>query len=221
VFDVAELRAALVAVADAEKAPAMTAYMKDRFPFLGVTTPERRVAAKAFVAAGRTATTAELLGIADELWALPEREYQYVACDVLHRWVAVLDAPSLLRIEPLIRTKSWWDTVDALAVNVVGPIVRAHRELAATMDRWIDDDDMWIARTAILHQLKYRNDTDTTRLFAYIDGRAADSEFFIRKACGWALREYARTNPEAVRNYVDTRRDRLSGLTIREATKHL
>ncbi len=220
-LDVAELRSALNAVADAEKAPAMTAYMKDRFPFLGVTTPERRAAAKPFLASGRNATADELLDVADELWAQPEREFQYVACDLLRRWVRSLDASSLTRIEALIRSKSWWDTVDALAINVVGPIVSADRGLSSAMDRWIDDDDIWIARTAILHQLKYRDETDNARLFTHIDGRAGDTEFFIRKAAGWALREYAKTDPDAVRAFVDARRDRLSGLTIREATKHL
>ena len=220
-LDVAELRAALVAVADDEQAPAMTAYMKGRFPFLGATSPQRRAASKPFVAAGRTAAAGELLETADALWAQPEREFQSVACDLLRRWVRSLDGSSLPRIESLIRSKSWWDTVDALATNVVGPIVRADPALAAVMDRWIADDDIWIARTAILHQLKYRGEVDADRLFGYVDRRANDTEFFIRKACGWALREHAKTDPEGVRQYVDARRDHLSGLTIREATKHL
>jgi 3-methyladenine DNA glycosylase AlkD len=222
VFDIAGLRVALGSVADLDRAPAMTAYMRGRFAFLGVASPERRAAAKRFVAAGADATAADLLSAADRLWQEPEREFQYVACDLLRRWVRMLDATSLARIETLIRTKQWWDTVDTLASNVVGAIVLADRDVGANlMDAWIHDDDIWIARTALLHQLKYRGDTDPDRLFDYVERRAGDTEFFIRKACGWALREYATTHPDAVREFVEGHRDRLSGLTIREATKHL
>ncbi len=100
-------------------------------------------------------------------------------------------------------------------------MVAAHSELAVEMDRWIRDDDIWIARTAILHQLGYRERTDAERLFAYALRRAGDSEFFIRKALGWALRQYAGIEPESVRQFVSDNQDVLSGLTIREATKHL
>ena len=89
------------------------------------------------------------------------------------------------------------------------------------MDEWIDDEDMWVARVAILHQLRFGERTDEGRLFDYSLRRAADSEFFIRKAIGWALRQYARTNPDAVRAFVDEHGARFAGLTLREATKHL
>ena len=124
-------------------------------------------------------------------------------------------------MKALITTNSWWDTVDALAVHVVGTMVHRHRELAAVMDRWIDADDFWLARTAILHQLRWKSDTDTSRLFTYALRRAADNEFFIRKAIGWALRVYATTDPDAVRTFVDRHEDTLSALTQREARKHL
>ncbi len=216
-----ELRRALEAVAQPERAPAMQAYMKHRFEYLGVPTPERRRATKSFLAAGRDATAAQLLATAGVCWDQPEREFQYVATDLLSRWKARLGSDSLAAVEHLIRTKSWWDTIDALASHVVGSIVAADPSLSATMDAWIDDPDFWIARTAILHQLGYGADTDADRLFAYVDRRCADTEFFIRKASGWALRQYARHDPEAVRAYVLDRGDRLSGLTRRQALKHL
>jgi 3-methyladenine DNA glycosylase AlkD len=124
-------------------------------------------------------------------------------------------------VEQLIRAKSWWDTVDALAASVVGPMVAADPSLVATMDRWIADADVWVARSAILHQLKYRDRTDADRLFGYVDRRCHETEFFLRKACGWALREYARTDPASVGRYVADRGDRLSMLTRREALKHI
>jgi 3-methyladenine DNA glycosylase AlkD len=216
-----ELRHDLESVARLDKAPQMKAYMKDRFEFLGVATPERRRAAKPFMAAGRPATSDQLLAAADACWAEPEREFQYVAASLLRRWNESLGPDSLPRIERLIRVKSWWDTVDSLAGGVVGPLVARNPELTATMDSWIDDPDFWIARTAILHQLGSGADTDADRLFGYVDRRCADTEFFIRKACGWALRQYARHDPEAVRAYVLDRRAQLSGLTRREALKHL
>jgi 3-methyladenine DNA glycosylase AlkD len=216
-----DLRSALELQADPARATAMAAYMKGQFEFLGVPTPDRRRAARPFIGCGKGASSSELLDAADGLWCQPEREFQYVAVDLLRKWVRALDADDLIRVEPLIRTRSWWDNVDALATNVVGPLVAAHSELVATMDRWIDDDDIWIARTALLHQLAYGDDTDAARLFGYVDRRSTDPEFFIRKACGWALRQYARSEPDAVREFVRSRRHRLSGLTVREATKHL
>lgn len=218
---VPELRRQLEALANPEKATAMAAYMKDRFEFFGVTSHERRRAHKPFLASGRQATAGRLLDAADACWTQPEREFQYTAVDLLRRWNRALTPESLPRIERLVREKPWWDTVDALASNVVGSVVAAHPELAAAMDQWIDDPDLWIARTAILHQLKYGPDTDVDRLFGYVDRRSADTDFFIRKACGWALRQYARHDPDAVREYVADRGDQLSALTRSEATKHL
>jgi 3-methyladenine DNA glycosylase AlkD len=221
VDQVAGLRNDLERIAEPDRVPQMKAYMKGHFDFLGVPTPARRMASKSFVGAGRDATAAQLLAAAESCWGQPEREFQYVACDLLRRWATTLDTDSLPRVERLIRDKSWWDTVDALASGVVGTMVARHPDLALTIDAWVDDRDFWIARTAILHQLGYGPQTDVERLFGYVDRRCADTEFFIRKACGWALRQYARTDPEAVRSYVFDRGDLLSGLTRREALKHL
>lgn len=216
-----DLRRALTSVADATRAPAMAAYMKDRFVFLGVPAPARKTAQRPFIADGRHETSNELLDRADACWSEAEREFQYVGADLLGRWVGALEPVELGRVERLIRTKPWWDTVDALAPAVVGEMVAADPALADEMDRWIVDDDVWIARSAILHQLKWRDRTDVDRLFGYVDQRCADTDFFIRKACGWALREYSKTDAEAVRSYVADRGDLLSGLTRREALKRI
>jgi len=120
----------------------------------------------------------------------------------------------------LLTTKSWWDTVDALAANVVGPLVRANPPLVAVMDEWIVDGDHWLVRTAILHQLHARGRTDTDRLFGYCTRRAGDREFFVRKAIGWALREYSKTDAAAVRQFVTTHPE-LSPLSAREALRWL
>ncbi len=198
----------------------MATYMRDRFVFLGVPAPARRSAQRPFVSAAKRATSGGLLDGADACWSQPEREFQYVGTDLLVRWSHAIESTDLPRVETLIRTKSWWDTADALASNVVGPLVSADRSLADVMDRWIDDD-LWVARAAILHQLKYGERTDTDRLFGYIDRRCDDTDFFLRKAAGWALREYANTDADAVRRFVADRGDRLSGLTRREALKRI
>ncbi len=217
----AGLRHELEIAADPDRAVQSARYMKDRFSFFGIPMARVRSAARPMIATGRGASSTDLLDAADALWAEPEREFQYVGVDLLRRWCGRLGPGDLHRVERLIRTKSWWDTVDALAAHVVGGLVSGHPELATTMDRWIADADRWIARAAILHQLQYHSDTDADRLFAYVDERAGDTDFFIRKACGWALRQYARDDPDAVRSFVASRSDRLSGLTRREALKHL
>ncbi|MEM9565757.1 MAG: DNA alkylation repair protein [Actinomycetota bacterium] len=218
---VTTIRAALEAVADPERVESMTRYMRDQFPFLGVTSPELRQAIKPLLAEARSMAGDDLVALAHHLWAQPEREFQYVGTLVLRRAIAALEARHLDDVATLITSKSWWDTVDSLAAWSVGPLVRANPELASTMDAWIDHDDIWLARTAILHQLSYKGDTDADRLFFYAERRAADTEFFIRKAIGWALRQYAREEPDRVRSFVEANRGQLSGLTVREAMKHL
>ncbi len=221
----AYLRAAVDALRpleDPERAEQMAAYMKDHFPFLGITAQPRRQAIRAATASlGRPPSEDELLAAAEACWKVDERELQYVGTDLLARHRGLLTGASLPRLRRLVGTKSWWDTVDALASPTIGSVVQGDEELLAEMDRWVDDDDLWVARTAIIHQLRFGAATDAERLFEYCLRRAADREFFLRKAIGWALRQYAKTAPVEVRAFVDAHRDELSALSIREATKHL
>lgn len=218
---VAGLRAALEAAAVPGQAEPMTAYMKHQFTFLGVPAPARRAAQKPTLDALAPATGDELVAFARACWADPARELHYAAADALRRHNKALTAAHLPALAELITTRPWWDTVDSLATHAVGPLVARQPELSAVMDAWVDGDDLWLARTAILHQLLWKDRTDAGRLFAYADRRAADPDFFIRKALGWALRQYARTDPDAVRTYVESRADRLSPLTQREALKRI
>jgi len=220
-FDFRELQRDLAAAAVAADATQMQAYMKGKFNFLGVKTPARRVASKLFIAAGEGADSAELVAAATALWALEEREYQQVGCDLLRRWSSRLEPDAIESLENLITTKSWWDTVDVLAARVIGPLVARHPELRTVMDDWIADDNMWLVRTAILHQLFYKDATDTARLFGYAVAQMGHTDFFIRKAIGWSLRQYARIDPAAVLAFVTEHDSGLSGLTKREALKHV
>ena len=194
----------------------MAAYMKGRFDFLGVQTPARRQATVPIM----RAFTGHPLDAARELWALPAREYQYVAVDLLRRENRRLSAGDLPALEALVQDKSWWDSVDGLAVTI-GSIVAREPQLVGRMDALIRAPDFWLRRIALLHQLDWKQDTDAARLFAYCLRCADEREFFIRKAIGWALRQYARTNPVAVRQFLTTNREKLSGLSFREASKHL
>ena len=218
---VAEIEAVLEPLADPANAEPMVAYMRDQFPFLGIKTPERRAAVKPIMMRAKDWSAEDLLDVADALMAQPEREFSSVATEFLRKWNGHLRSEHLVRIRTLIQTKSWWDTVDALAIHTLGTVVRADRELQTEMDEWIHDDDFWVARSAILHQLMWKDDLNAERLFRYCDLRCGDTEFFIRKALGWALRQHARTDPDTVRSYVATNADQLSGLTKREALKHI
>src|SRR5262245_4469903 len=195
----------------------MSAYMRDQFPFLGLPNPVLTALVRA--AALPKPTEAELAEQALFLWAQPEREFQYVACGQLRRHVKVC-GPGLLAVATqLIVTKPWWDTVATRGSHTVGPLVRKHPELLATMDAWIGESNLWLARTAILYQLGYKDSTDAQRLLRYCAAQAGHPDFFIRKAIGWALREYSKTDPAAVRDFVRAHESVLSGLSKREALR--
>jgi 3-methyladenine DNA glycosylase AlkD len=207
------------AAADPVRAVPMRAYMRDQFPFLGVPAPQQTQLARAVLAGVGRPGEDDLRIVATACWNLPEREFQYFACGYLRRHHSVLSSVFLDTVRQLLVEKSWWDTVDTLAAHVVGPLVLRSPNLVSTMDSWLDSDDLWLTRTAILHQLAYKTHTDAGRLFRYCAARADHPDFFIRKAIGWALREYGKTDPEAVRAFVA--QTSLSGLSRREALKNL
>lgn len=214
-------RTALAELADPERAVAMAAYMKDRVAFYGIAARPRREAVRdATRDLGPPPDGDALIEMARQCWAVDQRELQYTAADALRRWVRLLEVPHLDDIDEFIVTRSWWDTVDVLAARVIGPLVWTFPELTEVMDDWIDDPDMWRRRTAILHQLGYKDQTDAERLFAYCAARSEEREFFVAKAIGWALREYAKTDPDSVWSFVDQRAGQLAPLSVREATKH-
>jgi len=206
---------------DPVRATAMAAYMRDQFPYFGLPAPALRSLFRVAIGGLPPPAPDDLREIALACWARPEREFQYVACDYLRRFVAVAEPGFVPVLHTLITTKSWWDTIDPLATRFTGDLVRAHPTLVPVMDEWSAAENKWLIRTAILHQLHYGEATDTTRLFDYCTRQAGHSDFFVRKAIGWALRHYARTNPAAVREYLTTHHDQLSPLSVREASKHL
>jgi 3-methyladenine DNA glycosylase AlkD len=205
---------------DPVRAEAMQAYMRGQFPFLGIPSPERKAILRAVTAELPTPGEADLVALSSGCWDRPEREYQYAAVALLRRHAGRCSPGLLPHARTLITTKSWWDTVDELATSVVGALVLAFPALVAEMDAWIASENVWLARAAILHQERWKARTDAARLFAYCSRRAADRDFFLRKAIGWALRSYARTDPEAVRRFVAAHEHDLSALSKREALRH-
>jgi len=222
---VSEVSKFLVPAADPALRPWMKAYMKNQFEFLGVKTPVRRAFTAELIAKQKGATADELLRAARLLWALPEREYQLVAVDLLGKYVKALTPRHLPALFSLVRKKSWWDTVDSLAAGVIGRVVQNSRtekpDIQNEIDKALRSPNLWVRRVAILHQLGWRGQTDSRRLFAYALACGHEKEFFIRKAIGWALRDYARHAAEEVHSFLRANRDKLSPLTLREAAKHL
>ncbi len=206
--------------ADPENAVPMKRYMRDQFDFLGIKSPQRRSLLREFFAEAGLPPVEELDAIARRLWRLPHREFQYVAIDVLEKRRRRLTPAHVTLCEHLITTKSWWDTVDGLAANVIGSILQSHPAIRdATINQWRLSENLWLRRTTLLFQLKYKEATDWHLLRSIITENLDSSDFFIRKAIGWVLREHSKTDAETVVNFVRT--TDLSPLSKREALKWL
>jgi len=204
--------------ADPEKAPQMAAYMKSKFPFIGIQKPLRQQLTKEFLKEAKKGKTVDW-DIVSMLWNLPEREFQYLTVDYLIALKDYIKVEDIEKIEKLITTKSWWDTVDAIASVIVGQMCRNHPELIEShIIDWAESSNIWLARTAILFQLKYKENTDINLLSRIIRENSEQKEFFITKAIGWALREYSKTNKEWVREFI--RNNALQPLSIREGSKY-
>ncbi|HET9770887.1 MAG TPA: DNA alkylation repair protein [Acidimicrobiia bacterium] len=211
---------ALAARRRPELAPAMAAYMRDQFPFLGVKAPDQQAAFReAMAGLPRSLPEDVVVGAADRLWARPEREHQQVGCRLVARHTAspAVTPGFLGPLERLLTTRSWWDTVDSLATHAVGDVVRRHPGLRVDMDRWLRHGNVWLVRSSLLHMHRWKGDTDQEWLFAACLLRSDHPDFFVRKAIGWALREHSKTDAPAVVAFVEAHADRLSGLSRREA----
>lgn len=215
---VAKLEAWLRAQANPEAAGPMAAYMKGKFPFLGLRSPERVELTRRFLAGNGFPADAE--DAAARLWELPEREFQYTALFLLDKDRKRAPRTRIALYERLILEKSWWDTADLLAAKLAGSLLARFPDLIPERaEAWIASDNLWLRRTAILFQLGYKGKTDAELLFEAIRRNADDPDFFIRKAIGWALREYAKTDPRAVAAFAES--NRLSPLSAREALKRI
>lgn len=202
-------------------AQAMSAYMKNRFIFYGVKSPKRKEVLSLYWRDFKEPVGEDLFVLFQNLWDDPHRELQYLAMDIMKKLQKHFDASSLDFFTKLLRSKSWWDTVDFLASNPIGNVLYRHPELIDPYtESWMESGNMWLQRTCLLYQLKYKQDLDFERLERFILRLKGSDEFFINKAIGWALRQHSKHDAATVRDFLNRHSD-LSGLSVREASKYL
>jgi len=207
--------------ADPSQAVPMKKYMRDQFEYLGIKTPQNKALMKEFISERGLPPIGDLGRILRDLWALPQREFQYIGLGLLDKSEKNLPAKFIKTIEYLIVTKSWWDTVDAIASHTVGTHFRRFPDVREKyLAKWRKSKNMWLRRTTILFQLGYKKETDFRLMSEIIRENLNSNEFFINKAIGWALRQYAYTDAKAVKKFVKTTKG-LHPLSKREAMKHL
>ena len=217
---VLDTQKALEPIANADNARQMSAYMREKFSFFGIQSADRRDAVKSLFNATALPAIDDLPIVTEQLWDMPEREYQMVAIDLLIRLKKKIPVSMASQVERCIVTKSWWDTVDMLATHIAGALyLRFPEPLYAYLERWRYSENLWLRRTTLLYQLKFKHDTDHQRLFDLIRYNLDDSDFFIQKAIGWSLREYSKTAPDRVIEFLASHS--IQGLARREALKWL
>jgi len=195
----------------------MNAYMKNKFQFYGIKSALRNSLQRDFLKENGKPEPYQLEEIVN-LLRLKPREMQYFAIDLMRKMLRDIDVEYFKTLEFLLTNKSWWDSVDELASAVCGPLFQKFPDqLPSLTDRWSSSNNMWLQRTSIIFQLTYKQDTSTQLLVKYIEMHIRSNEFFIRKAIGWALRQYSKTNLEWVKHFVESHE--LSGLSKREASK--
>lgn len=204
---------------DKENAAQMAKYMRNQFVFYGLPTPKRKAVYKDFLKEEKKSGQIDWAFL-DRCYEDEHREFQYLVCDyltVMDNFLAYDDIP---RIKAYIKCKSWWDTTDSLD-RVIGQIGLRDSRVDALMLEWSLDDDFWVRRVAIDHQLCRKEKMNTELLEKILVNNFGSDEFFINKAIGWSLRDYSKTNPEWVRAFVEKHADRMSKLSVKEAWKYI
>ena len=200
-------------------AESMSKYMQDKFRFLGVRGATRTEIYKKYFPDARKNKVIDW-DFVERCWNKEEREFQYVVVYYLKAMQKFLKRDDISRLKYLIVTKSWWDTVDLLA-KVVGSLVLRIEGYDQIMLEWSKDSNIWLKRVAILYQLSLKEKVDKQVLERILVNNLGDSEFFINKAIGWALRDYSKFNPEWVREFIEKNKNGMANLSIREASKCL
>ena len=213
-----ELRRRYLSIADKDRAPGMAAYMKNHFPFLGVSSIPRKEVLKEWMPLTKNVDFWDLVYA---LWNEKEREFHYAALVLMQKLkAAAIERDCKLYIEELITTNSWWDSVDVIAPDFMGRyLLKFPEERNELIAKFRDSGNLWLQRSTLIFQLKYRDKTDFELLQSLIHCYQNDKEFFIQKAIGWSLRQYSKTNPEAVRQFVQE--NELKTVAKREAVKYI
>ncbi|MGT2828289.1 DNA alkylation repair protein [Streptococcus hillyeri] len=203
--------------ANPEKAQKMSAYMRHQFTFYGIPTPERRKIYHELIATDKKAKQIDW-NLLDLAWAESHRELHYFVCDYLKGLQKVLTYEDVSKLIAYASSKEWWDTIDHFD-RIFGNIADAR--IPKLMIDFSLADNFWLRRIAIDHQLGKKDKTDTTLLKQIIVNNLGSNEFFINKAIGWALRDYSKTNPNWVRQFIKDYQNQLAPLSIREGSKHI
>ncbi len=212
------LSSELLSRANPKRAAQQKRYMRGQFDYYGLTSPERKTLQRPFFEKAFLPAKSELELIVKALWEKPQREYQYVAQELAFKYIKRMEEQDIALYEYMVTHKSWWDTVDHIANKLMGAYFKKYPELRQEyVDKWLASDNMWLQRSALLFQLKYKSELDTVLLSYTITALLGSKEFFINKAIGWVLREYSRTNPDWVMDFVE--QTELSGLSEREALR--
>jgi 3-methyladenine DNA glycosylase AlkD len=207
------------ALSNPVKAAGAGAYMRNLFVFFGCDTNERRKHTKALIKDASLPFNEACL-LVNFLWQQKEREYHYAAIEWMMHYKKDWTPDTIHLFEMMITQHSWWDTVDYISSKLVAEYFKRYpKQIIPVTSKWNQSDNIWLVRVSIIFQLTYKDKTNTTILFDYILYHSKSKEFFIQKAMGWALRQYARTNAIAVKNFVHNHT--LPSLTVREALKHL
>jgi len=194
-------------------------YMKNHFAFYGLTSPERRKLQAPFLVKKYLPVKQDAYIIINKLWEKPQRELHYFAQELANKYQKHVEKSDIELYEYLITRNSWWDTVDFIAANLIGNyFTHFPDEKEQIIDKWMHSNNMWLQRTCVIFQLKYKKETDTKTLSNCINQLIGSKEFFINKAIGWALREYGKTNPNWVVDFVQEH-EQLAALSKREALR--
>lgn len=202
-----------------EKAIPMAKYMRDQFSFYGIPTPLRRKLEAEFLKEEKKGKSIDW-DFLDICFQDEHREFQYFVADYLKYMQQFLTFEDICKIKKYVKEKQWWDTIDFFD-QIIGEIGLKDARVNDLMLKWSLDDDFWLRRIAIDHQLMRKEKTNTELLMQILVNNLGSTEFFINKAMGWALREYSKTNPSWVRNFIDVHRENMSKLSISEASKYI
>ena len=214
----AELRNAFEKYADPAIAAGAKAYMRNLFEYYGLPSPLRRQLTKEFMAESGYPPYEQLDNMVQFAWEQPQREWQYVAMEILEKHVKKADQSLLDLAEWMITNKSWWDSVDFIAPNIAGELFKKYPEIKMQyIEKWMQSENLWLQRSCLLHQLHDNKTADRDLLFNLCDRLSGHPDFFIRKAIGWSLRQYSKAFPEAAIDFVNTHK--LSNLSSKEALK--
>lgn len=201
-------------------AKGQSAYMKNHFAFFGIKSPERKVLQRPYFLKNQRPDKSSLPHVIKSLWAEPQRELHYCGQELALKYVHNQEDKDILLYEHMITHKSWWDTVDFISSNLVGHYFKIYQNKRwETCQKWLESGNIWLQRSTVLFQLKYKDKVDTKLLEHNIKYLLDSDEFFINKSIGWMLREYSKTNPDWVIEF--TTKNKLDKLSQREALKWL